>query len=89
MESVMHAAKQYGKLLELNANPARLDLNDIHLAAAKRLAIPVVISTDAHSIEGLDVMRYGIKQARRGGLTREDVANTRPWDELQKLTQRG
>lgn len=89
MESIMHAAKQHGKLLELNANPARLDLNDIHLAAAKRLTIPVVISTDAHSIEGLDVMRYGIKQARRGGLTREDVANTRPWDDLQKLIQRG
>ena len=89
MESIMRAAKQHGKLLELNANPARLDLNDIHLAAAKRLTIPVVISTDAHSIEGLDVMRYGIKQARRGGLTREDVANTRPWDDLQKLIQRG
>ena len=89
MESVMHAAKQHGKLLELNANPARLDLNDIHLAAAKRLEIPVVISTDAHSIEGLDVMRYGIKQARRGGLTRQDVGNTRPWKELKSMFQRG
>jgi len=89
MESVMQAVKQHGKLLELNANPARLDLNDVHLAAAKRLGIPVVISSDAHSTDGLDVMRYGIKQARRGGLSREDVGNTRPWDELKTLVQRG
>ena len=89
METVMQAAKRCGKLLELNANPARLDLNDIHLSAAKRLEIPIVISTDAHSIEGLDVMRYGIKQARRGGLSRQDVGNARPWTELQQLFKRG
>ncbi|MGI9441740.1 MAG: DNA polymerase/3'-5' exonuclease PolX [Rubripirellula sp.] len=89
METVMQAAKRCGKLMELNANPARLDLNDIHLAAAKRMEIPVVISTDAHSIEGLDVMRYGIKQARRGGLSRQDVGNARPWTELQQLFKRG
>lgn len=82
MDAVMNAAKDHGKLMELNANPARLDLNDIHLAAAKRLKIPIVISTDAHSIDGLDVMKYGIKQARRGGLTRDDVANTRPLSEF-------
>jgi DNA polymerase (family 10) len=89
MEAVMQAAKRCGKLMELNANPARLDLNDVHLAAAKRLEIPIVISTDAHSIEGLDVMRYGIKQARRGGLSRQDVGNARPWDELKQLFKRG
>ena len=85
MEAVMNAAKKHHKLMELNANPARLDLNDIHLAIAKRMGISVVINTDAHSIDGLDVMKYGIKQARRGGLTRDDVANTGPWlDLLQK-----
>lgn len=82
IEAVMTATKQHGKLLELNANPARLDLNDIHLAAAKRMGIPIVINTDAHSTEGLDVMRYGIKQARRGGLTAADVANTKPWEAI-------
>ena len=85
MDAVMHAAKQHNTLLELNANPARLDLNDVHLAAAKRLGIPIVISTDAHSTTGMDVMQFGIKQARRGGLTRDDVANTRPWPEIKKL----
>ena len=88
MEAVMQAAKETGTLLELNANPARLDLNDLHLAAAKRLGIPIVISTDAHSIDGLDVMRFGIKQARRGGLTRSDVANTRDWPKMKKLLKK-
>lgn len=85
MDNVMQAAKQHGKWMELNANPARLDLNDLHLAAAQRLGIPIVISTDAHSIDGLDVMRFGIKQARRGGLIREDVVNTRDWGEFNRL----
>ena len=85
MDAVLYAAKQHGTLMELNANPARLDLNEIHLAAAKRLGIPIVISTDAHSTDGMNVMPMGIKQARRGGLTRDDVANTRPWDEMKQL----
>ena len=84
MEAVMQASKEHGTLLELNANPARLDLNDVHLAAAKRLQIPIVINTDAHSIDGLDVMRCGIIQARRGGLTAEDVANALPWSKLKQ-----
>jgi len=87
MESVMQAAKQHGKALELNANPARLDLNEVHLAAAKRLGIPVIISTDAHSVEGMDVMQYGIKQARRGGLTCQDIGNTRSWNDLKEMLQ--
>lgn len=85
MEAVMKAAKATGTLMELNANPARLDLNDLHLISAKRLGIPIVISTDAHTIEGLDVMRFGIKQARRGGLTSRDVANARAWPDMKKL----
>jgi DNA polymerase (family 10) len=88
MEAVMKAAKETGTLLELNANPARLDLNDIHLAQARRVGIPIVISTDAHSTDGMHVMRFGIKQARRGGLTRDDVANTRDWSEMRKLLKK-
>ena len=88
MDTVMKAAQEHGKLLELNANPARLDLNEIHLAAAKKMGIPIVINTDAHSIDGLDVMQYGVKQARRGGLTKTDVANTGDWDSIQQLLAR-
>ena len=83
LEAVFDAAVKHGKFMELNANPRRLDLNDVHCAAAKRHGIPIVISTDAHSIANLDLMRYGILQARRAGLTKDDVVNTRPWEEVR------
>jgi DNA polymerase (family 10) len=88
LDAVITAAAKRGKLLELNANPARLDLDDLHCAAAKRRGVPIVISTDAHATSGFDVMRYGVLQARRGGLTAADVANTRPWAEFNKLLER-
>ncbi|MCA9119174.1 MAG: DNA polymerase/3'-5' exonuclease PolX [Planctomycetaceae bacterium] len=89
IDAVFSAAAAYGKVLELNANPARLDLNDIHCAAAKSHGIPIVINTDAHSIEGLACMRYGVLQARRAGLTRDDVANTRTLAQLRSLIESG
>jgi DNA polymerase (family 10) len=85
LDAVMLAAKKHGKLLELNANPVRLDLNDVYCAAAKQHGIPIVINTDAHAPDELAVMRFGIVQARRAGLTKADVANTRPWPQLRKL----
>jgi len=85
MEAVFDAVVKHGKMLELNANPVRLDLHDLHCAAAKNRGIPIVINTDAHNIESLDLMRYGILQARRGGLTAADVANTRSWAEMKAL----
>jgi DNA polymerase (family 10) len=85
LDSVFKSAKEHGKILELNANPMRLDLNDVYCATAKSHGILIAISTDAHSTEGLEDMRYGILQARRGGLTKKDVANTRTWPQLKKL----
>jgi DNA polymerase (family 10) len=85
IDTVFSAAVEHGKLLELNANPARLDLNDVYCAAAKSHGIPIVVNTDAHSVEGLDCMRYGVLQARRAGLTKADVANTRTCKQLLKL----
>jgi DNA polymerase (family 10) len=85
LDAVFAAAKQHRKLLELNANPWRLDLNDIFCATAKEHGIPIVINTDAHATDELAQMRYGILQARRAGLAASDVANTRPWLELKKL----
>jgi DNA polymerase (family 10) len=84
LTAVYEAAHKHGKLLELNSNPARLDLDDINCLAAKRHGVPIVISTDAHSTAGLEVLRFGILQARRAGLTKADVANTRPWEKMQK-----
>lgn len=85
LEAVMKAVKSHGKWMELNANPARLDLNDVHCAMAKSYGIPLVISTDAHSTSDLALMRYGVLQARRAGLTKADVANTRSAKEFLKL----
>ncbi|MEM8946225.1 MAG: DNA polymerase/3'-5' exonuclease PolX [Planctomycetota bacterium] len=85
IEQVIASAAMHGKMLELNANPARLDLSDIHCAAAKRHRVPIVISTDAHSTSGFDVMRHGVQQARRGGLTAADVANTLAWKQFKQL----
>ncbi|MEO1619152.1 MAG: DNA polymerase/3'-5' exonuclease PolX [Planctomycetota bacterium] len=85
MEAVLKTAAEQGKLVELNANPARLDLNEVHLASAKKLGIPIVINTDAHNVDGFGVLQYGIKQARRGGLTKADVANTKTFKQFQKL----
>jgi DNA polymerase (family 10) len=85
LDQIFAAAAKNCKLLELNANPARLDLNDVHCAAAKRHKIPIVISSDAHTTSGMDVLRYGVLQARRAGLTAADVANTRPLPKFKQL----
>jgi DNA polymerase (family 10) len=88
IEAVIAAAARTGTFLEINANPWRLDLDDRHAAAAKRAGVRLVISTDAHSTRGLDVMRCGILQARRAGLEPDDVANTRTLAGLRDLMRR-
>lgn len=88
LETVFQCAKENKKFVELNANPMRLDLNEIQCNAAKERGIPIGINSDAHNIEGFNVMKYGIKQARRGGLTKADVVNTRPWKDIQKMLGR-
>ncbi len=85
IEAVIEAAARTGTFLEINANPWRLDLDDRLAAAAKAAGVKLVISTDAHSTRGLDVMRCGILQARRAGLEAKDVANTRPLPALRTL----
>ena len=85
LDAVMKAAREHGKLLELNAHPSRLDLDDVACAAARSLGVPIAISTDAHHPDGLDMMRCGVQQARRGGLRAADVANSRTWRQLKKL----
>lgn len=87
LDTMLHAAKEHHTWMELNASPERLDLHDINCGAARAMGIPIVISTDAHSIDGLAQMRYGVLQARRGGLTREDVANTRSAADFVQLLE--
>jgi DNA polymerase (family 10) len=88
MEGLIKAAKERGCLMEVNAHPDRLDLADIHCKLAKDTGVKLVISTDAHSVNDYDLMRFGVWQARRGWLEKEDVLNTRNVDELKKLIKR-
>ncbi len=85
MEAVIAAAAISRTFLEINAHPSRLDLDDHHAAAARRAGVRMVISTDAHSVRGLGVMRCGVLQARRAGLTSADVVNTLGWSEFRCL----
>jgi DNA polymerase (family 10) len=88
LEKVMRAAVERDCFLELNAHPDRLDLDDVHCQRAKEMGLKIALSTDAHSTDDLDLMRFGVGQARRGWLEPGDVINTRPLAELRKLLKR-
>lgn len=88
LEMTLKAAADYGVMLEINAHPSRLDIDEIVAAAAKARGIPITIDTDAHSVNGLDMMQYGVYQARRAGLTAQDVANTRTFAQFRKLLKK-
>jgi DNA polymerase (family 10) len=83
------AAADHGVLLEINASPERLDLDDIQAAAARSNGIQIIIDTDSHSTNGFNALRYGVDQARRAGLTKDDVANARPFHEFKGLLRKG
>ena len=85
MADVIKAARDYGVLLEINAQPDRLDLNDLHIQQAREAGVKLVISTDAHRVQELDCIRYGVDQARRGWCEAKDVANTLDLERLRKL----
>lgn len=83
MEAVLRAAKANDKAMEINAEPHRLDLKDAHAYRARELGVKLVICTDAHSTEQLDLMRFGVAVARRAWCQSEHILNTRPWAEVQ------
>jgi DNA polymerase (family 10) len=76
IERVLRRASELGVAVEHNASPARADLSDGHLRRAKELGCKIVVNTDAHSTEELDLMRFGITQLRRAWLAASDVLNT-------------
>ncbi len=84
MNEVIQAASDYGKIIELNCNPKRLDIDWRHLKQAKEKNVLISIDTDAHNIESLGFIEYGIGIARKGWLCKEDVANTRSVDKFLK-----
>ncbi|MFZ1153477.1 MAG: PHP domain-containing protein, partial [Solirubrobacteraceae bacterium] len=83
--ALIEAAVQAGTMLEINANPDRRDLNDVHARAAAQAGVSILIDSDAHWVERFDVMRWGIATARRAWLSPESVANTRSWEQFTKL----
>ena len=89
VEEVARAAARTGTMLEINGNPNRRDLSEHHARLARETGATIVANTDAHQIRTLGNMRYGIATARRAWLTRDDLANTRPWGEFKKLRKRG
>jgi DNA polymerase (family 10) len=88
LEKVMTAAKDRGCFLEINAHPERLDLNDVYAKMAKDIGLKLSISTDSHQANELTYMRFGVWQARRGWLEKEDILNTRSWNDLKTLLKR-
>lgn len=84
-EKVFEAAAANKKILEINSQPSRLDLNDELLLRAKDFGLKFSISTDSHSVSDLASIRYGLGQARRGWLKKEDIVNTYPYSRLNQF----
>jgi DNA polymerase (family 10) len=84
----MRCAAAHGKMIEINAQPSRLDLDWVHVKQAKAMGIPIVINPDAHSPGELSLFRFGVDVARRGWLTKADVFHTRSRDAVMKELQK-
>jgi len=88
IERVIEKALETGTFLEINSQPDRLDLTDVHARAAREAGLKLVIDSDGHQIAALDYVELGIGQARRAWLTKDDVVNTRTWKQIEKLRKK-
>jgi DNA polymerase (family 10) len=88
IEKIVEKALETGTFLEINSQPDRLDLTDVHARAAREAGLKLVIDSDGHEIGALDYVELGVGQARRAWLTKDDVLNTRTWTQIQKLKKR-
>jgi DNA polymerase (family 10) len=88
LDRVIEKALETRTFLEINSQPDRLDLRDAHARAVAEAGVLLAVSTDSHSAAALAFVELGIGQARRGWLTKEQVLNTRPWKEIEKLCKR-
>lgn len=82
MDEVFYYAKEYGKALEINAFYKRLDLNDIYVKVCKEMNIPLIIGTDAHFIDQMEYLKFGVMVARRGWCEKKDLLNTLDYDKF-------
>ncbi len=85
VERIVEGALATGTFLEINSQPDRLDLRDANARLAGEAGLTLVISSDGHSTGALGYVELGIAQARRAWLTKEQILNTRPWAEIEKL----
>jgi len=83
-DKILKAAKETNTILEINSSPNRLDLKDINIRKAKKIGVKMIINTDAHRIEQLELIEFGIAQARRGWAEKKDIINTQPLNKLLK-----
>jgi DNA polymerase (family 10) len=81
---VLEKALETGTFIEVNSQPDRLDLRDVHARSAGEAGVPLVISTDAHEVAALGFVELGVAQARRAWLTKDSVINTRSWAEVER-----
>jgi DNA polymerase (family 10) len=88
VERVIEKALETGVFLEINGQPDRLDLRDVHARAAKEAGLKLVLDSDAHEVRSQSYVELAVSQARRGWLTKEDVLNTRTWKQVEKLRRR-
>jgi len=88
MTAVMDSVSRHGLAMEINCQVDRLDLNDAHARAARDRGIPLIISTDAHSVRALSRLQWGVQVARRAWVRASDVLNTRPVEELRASLRR-
>ncbi len=88
VERVIEAALRTGTFLEINGQPDRLDLTDVHARAAREAGLKIVIDSDGHQISALDYVELGVGQARRAWLTKADVLNTRTWKQIERLRKK-
>ncbi len=88
MEQVLQACAETGTVPEINAHPSRLDINDLYARRAVELGCKIVINSDAHAADGMEIVAYGVGTARRAWLTADDVINTRPLSEMVALLKR-
>jgi DNA polymerase (family 10) len=89
LDAVLKAAAKHKVAMELNAYPDRLDLCDVHLRTAKRHGVKIVINTDSHHTSHMEKLHYGVTQARRAWLTKDDVLNTLPPQRFAKAMKHG
>ena len=88
VERIVEKALATGTFLEVNSQPDRLDLNDVHARAAREAGLKLVIDSDGHQVSALDYVALGVGQARRAWLTKDDVVNTRTWKQIERLRKK-